>query len=413
MIEFPRATKQPNPRIRVVGLGGAGCRVLERLIAEHLEGASFVAMNTDAQLLGESSAQERLQLGVRGVGAGGDPDAGYAATDESAATLRESFEGAELVFLCTGLGGGTGSGGAPLVANIARQCGAVVVALATLPFGFEGKLRRQQADAALGELVKQAQVVLCFENDRMGEFVAPTAPATQAFAMADTILCQAIRALTSIVNGRGLFHVGLDEIVTVLRRADARCLFGHGESDSENRAVDAVDRALRSPLMNRGTSLAEARDVVVHVSAGSDLSVAELGVLMGHVQRHVGENARLHLGVASDLRLGKRLAVTVLSATGGDLAEPVRKAERKLPVPVVADVPAPPVFESDSEQELFDELDEPEPVQAAQKEVKKGKAEQMQFEPVNRGRFEKSEPTIVDGQDLDVPTFLRKGLRLH
>ena len=134
MIEFPRATKQHNPHIRVVGLGGAGCRVLERLIAEHLEGASFVAMNTDAQLLGESSAQERLQLGVRGVGAGGDPDVGYAATDESAATLRASFEGAELVFLCAGLGGGTGSGGAPLVANIARQCGAVVVVLATLPF---------------------------------------------------------------------------------------------------------------------------------------------------------------------------------------------------------------------------------------------------------------------------------------
>jgi cell division protein FtsZ len=411
MIEFPRATKQHNPHIRVVGLGGAGCRVLERLIGEHLEGASFVAMNTDAQLLGESSAQERLQLGVRGVGAGGDPDVGYAATDESAATLRASFEGAELVFLCAGLGGGTGSGGAPLVANIARQCGAVVVVLATLPFGFEGKLRRQQADESLVELVKQAQIVLCFENDRMGEIVAPTAPASQAFAMADTILCQAIRALASIVNGRGLFHIGLDEIVTVLRRADARCLFGHGESDSESRAGDAVDRALRSPLMNRGTSLAEARDVIVHVTAGADLSVVELGVLMGHVQRHAGENARLHLGVASDLRMGKRLAVTILSATGTDSAEPVRKQERK--VPVVATVPALPVFESDSDQELFDELEEPEPEQAAQKEVKKGKAEQMQFEPVNRGRFEKSEPTIVDGQDLDVPTFLRKGLRLH
>jgi cell division protein FtsZ len=412
MIEYPRASKHRPPNVRIAGIGGAGCRVLERLVEEHVEGASFVAMNSDAQLLAASSAPEKIQLGARGVGAGGDPDAGYVAADESASILRESLEGAELVFLCAGLGGGTGSGATPLIANIARQCGATVVSLVTLPFRFEGRRRQEQAQAALAQLGQQSQLVLCFENDRMGEMISDAAPAHQSFAMADTILTQAVRALISVVRGHGLLHVGLDELTTTLRRTDGRCLFGHGESDSDARATDALDRALRSPLMNRGQMLAEARDVVIHVAAGAELSVVELGALMEHAQRHVGENTRLHLGIANDSRLGRRLAVTVISSTGSDIVEPVQKQSRKLaPLPVPAYTPAP-----EQEQEPFNEIDEPAPYEepvSAPVEGKKGRVEQMQFEPVNRGRFEKSEPTIVDGQDLDVPTFLRKGLRIR
>ncbi len=410
MIEFPRAKKQRTPNIRVIGLGGAGSRVMERLIVEHLDGVSFVAMNTDAELLAESNADERIQLGASGTGAGGDPDAGYAATEESASVLSESFEGAGLVFLCAGLGGGTGSGGAPLIANIARRCGAVVVAVVSLPFAFE-QGRTEQAQTALSQLVQQAQIVLCFENDRMAEFAAATGPAHQAFAMADTILCQAVRSLTSLVSGEGLLHVGLDELATVLRRTDARCLFGHGESDTETRATDAVERALRSPLMNRGEALKDARDIVIHITAGPELSVAELSVLMDQLQRHTGGDTRFHLGIASDLRMGKKLGVTLIAALGTDAPEAALQQKRKLPRPLP--VPVLPLFESAPDSEPLSESDEPEPTQATVAAQKKGKVEQMQFEPVNRGRFEKSEPTIVDGQDLDVPTFLRKGLRLH
>lgn len=407
MIEFPRASKQRTPNIKVVGLGGAGGRILEHLAAGHLEGASFVAMNTDARLLAALNVQEKVQIGAGGVGAGGDPDTGYAATEESVAILRESFQGAELVFLCAGLGGGTGSGGAPMIANLARQCGATVVAFVTMPFSIEGKPRREQAQAALAQVSQQAQIVICFENDRMDEAVSAIAPALQSFAMADAILCQAIRALVSLVSGQGVLHVGLDELASALRRTDSRCLFGYGESDSETRAVDALDRALRSPLMKRGQVLADARDVVVHVTAGPGFSLAELGVLMEHAHRHIGENARLHLGVAADSRLGGTLAVTIISATGTD-AKPERKANpRSAPAPL----PASRNVEGAAKPEPVNELDESEP-ELTSPTMKEEKAEQMQFEPVNRGRFDKSEPTIVDGQDFDVPTFLRKGLRI-
>ncbi len=413
MIEYPRASKNRPPNIRIIGLGGAGSRVLERLIHEHLEGVGFVAMNTDEQDLSASRAPSKVQLGTQGTGAGGDPDAGYDAADESASIIRESLEGSDLIFLCAGLGGGTGSGGAPLISNIARQCGAVVVALVSLPFGFEGKRRQQQADTALKQIGQQAQLVICFENDKMRDLVEPTAPAHEAFALTDGILCQAIRSLVSIVTGRGLLQVGLDELATVLHRKDARCLFGHGESDSESRAVDALERALRSPLMNLGQMFAEARDVIVHVAAGPEITVPEVSMLMEQVQRHVGEHVRLHLGVSADARMGRRLSVTIISATGSDPAEPIRKPERKAErkIPVAAATRQDEEFEGEPEPELFRELSEPEALEAAQA-AKKEKVEQMQFEPVNRGRFEKSEPTIVDGQDLDIPTFLRKGLRL-
>ena len=407
MIEFTRASKQRTPNVRIVGLGGAGGRIIELLISEQLEGASFVAMNTDSRILSASSAQEKVQLGASGVGAGGDPDAGYSATNESAAILRESFEGADLVFLCAGLGGGTGSGGAPMVANIARECGATVVSLVTVPFSFEGKRRQEQAQTALSQLSQQAQIVVVYENDRMDSVASAATPANQSFASADSILCQTVRALVTMVRGSGVLRVGLDELETTLRRTDSRCLFGYGESEGDTRAVDALERALRNPLMDRGQMLSEARDIVVHVAGGPDFSLVELGVLMEHVHRHVGENARLHIGVSSDSRLGGKLAVTVISATGTD-TEPVRKAKLP-PAPVAA--PEPRIFESDAEPEPFNEIDEPEP-ELPLGAAKKGKAQQMQFEPVNRGRFEKSEPTIMDGQDLDVPTFLRKGLRI-
>ncbi len=380
----------------------------------HLEGASFVAMNTDAALLAASSAREKLQLGSNGNGAGGDPDTGYAAAEESAEILRESFKDAELLLLCAGLGGGTGSGAASLIASIARDCGATVVALVTMPFTFEGKRRREQAEAAIEELSRHAQIVLCFENDRMSELAEDGASAHQAFASADVVLCDAIRAIVSMVNSNGLLHTGLDELANALRRADSRCLFGHGVSDSAERAVDAVEAALKSPLMERGRMLAEAGDIVVHVSAGSDFTLAELGLVMEQVERHINDHARLHLGVSHDERLGARLSVTIISATGSD--EPVQKAVRKTPQPAVMPAvrePAPrkdaqsavSLFGGAGESVAGDDLE-------MQATAKKAKAEQMQLEPVSRGRFEKSEPTIADGQDLDIPTFLRKGLRL-
>jgi cell division protein FtsZ len=410
MIEYPRATRHRAPNVRIVGLGGAGCRVIERLIEEHVEGANFVALNTDAQALGSSSAPEKIQLGARGIGAGGVPDAGYTAAEESSSLLRESFEGAELVFICVGLGGGTGSGASPLVANIARQAGATVVAFVTLPFSFEGHRRREQADAALAELGTQAHMVFCFENDRMSELVSEAAPAHQAFSVTDGILAQAIRTIAGIVRTDALIRVGLDELTAALERENQRCIFGYGESDSDTRAHDAMDRALRSPLMNRGQSLAEVRDVVINISAGIDLTLAEISVVMELAHRHLPASARIHLGVSANGSNGKLLGISIISASGSDSSEPAKSSTR---IPLQRTQSSAPSYTQQVEPRVQDAATEDAGLQNVANDNKKVRAEQMQFEPVNRGRFEKSEPTIVDGQDLDIPTFLRKGLRLR
>src|SRR5579862_3634412 len=175
-------------RIKIVGVGGAGSNALDRLVLDGVEDANIVAMNTDVQSLTSSVAAEKVQLGrnaTRGLGAGGDPEVGLAAADEAIPEIRQALEGAALVFLCVGLGGGTGSGSAPLIANLAKEQGSLVVVFATMPFTFEGKRRNKQAEEALAVLQETADVVICFENDKMGDAVAPTAGIHQAFASAD------------------------------------------------------------------------------------------------------------------------------------------------------------------------------------------------------------------------------------
>src|SRR5580692_10371764 len=193
----PAAT-QPDVRIKVVGLGGAGGNVLDRLLLDGLHDVELVAMNSDVQALTASIVEHKVQLGrttTHGLGAGGDPDVGYAAAEESAEEIRQALEGAQLIFLCVGLGGGTGSGAARIVASLAREQKALVISFATLPFTFEGKRRRAQADEALAALQRYSDVVIHYENDRMGDAVAPLAGINEAFTAADLTLSQSVRAI--------------------------------------------------------------------------------------------------------------------------------------------------------------------------------------------------------------------------
>jgi cell division protein FtsZ len=450
-------------RIKIVGLGGAGGNVLDRLLLDGTDDAELVTINTDVQALTASVVTEKVQLGrtaTRGLGAGGDPEVGYAAAEEGMEEIRRALEGARMVFLCVGLGGGTGSGAARIIASIAREQKALVVAFATLPFAFEGKRRRAQADEALGALQRYADVVIHFENDRMGDAVAPLAGIQDAFAVADQTLSQSIRAIAGLVRRRGLVHIGFDELSTALRGAGesgAHCVFGYGEAAGDNRAHEALEQALKSPLMDKGRMLEGARNILVNVAGGSGMTLNEVQILMEEFNRHISDQTRLLFGAAVDPALGQKMSVTILSALEGDVpavaevrsrpavcsesspasippsapprtSEPapvLRSVEREpdalieepLPARSVAhELVAPPAEEP---VPLFAEL-EPEPAQvvaAAAKPAGKpkpvqAKQEQMQFEPVTRGRFEKSEPTIVDGQDLDVPTFLRRNVKV-
>src|SRR5438874_9510564 len=252
--------------IKIVGVGGAGANALDRIVLDGMEKADLIAINTDVQSLASSVAARKVQLGrsvTRGLGAGGDPDVGYQAALESADEIRQALTDARMIFICMGLGGGTGSGAAPYIAQAAREVGALVIAFVTLPFGFEGKRRNAQAREALTRLGEFAHAVVCFENDRMGDLTPPQAGIHQAFAMADMTISQSVRSIVNLIQRPGLIRIGFDDLLAALRTRNSRCLFAYGESDSENRAHEALTQALKNPLMERGRMLADATNVLV------------------------------------------------------------------------------------------------------------------------------------------------------
>jgi cell division protein FtsZ len=450
--------------IKIVSVGGAGLNALDRIVLDGLEGAEVLALNTDVQSLASSVAAHKVQLGrtvTRGLGAGGDPEVGYQAAFESTEEIRDALTGARMIFICTGLGGGTGSGAAPYVAHLAREAGALVLAFATLPFVFEGKRRNAQAREALGRLNEIANAVVCFENDQMGDMVAPHAGIHQAFSKADTTISQSVRSVVNLIQRPGLIRIGFDDLLSALRSRNGRCLFGFGESDSDNRAHDALAQALKSPLMDRGRTLADAARVLVQVAGGPAMTLSEVEVVMKELGRHVNEDTQILFGTAVDGRFGDRLSVTIISSLTADeglpqskpplsAAPPVWEQSQEAPTkvevepepvsieefqsaettpieePSLAEVEttsAPSVEPVPSALEVLD-TSEPavtaprrEPAPAREEKVSteksmQAKQEVLQFEPVNRGRFEKSEPTIVEGEDLDVPTYLRKKIKV-
>jgi cell division protein FtsZ len=480
MIQLSRNYSLPEKQeddlaIKIIGVGGAGSNALDRIVLDGMEHVDLIAANTDVQSLASSVATHKVQLGravTRGLGAGGDPELGFNAAEESADEIREALTGARMIFICAGLGGGTGSGATPCVAQMARESGALVVAFATLPFAFEGKRRCAQADEALQQLQQIADAVVCFENDRMGDIVLPKAGIHQAFAAADLTISQSVRAIVNVVRRPGLIRIGFDELLSALRSRNSRCLFGYGESDSDNRAHEAIALALKNPLMDRGKMLADAQHVLVQISGGPGVTLSEVEIVMRELGRHVEDHTQILFGTAVDGKMGNRLSVTLISSIAAEGAVQPAVAPRAFPTaapeplptaPSPPNEPAAPQYATPISTEAMsfsssefqpapeveaNDLEEtkseapaakaspppmpkkekksipakepsvaPEPVPAKQPEARKEKIVQarqevMQFEPVTRGRFEKSEPTIVEGQDLDVPTYLRKNVRV-
>jgi cell division protein FtsZ len=474
---LPERQEEPIP-IKVVGVGSAGSNALDRVLLDGMDKNDLIAVNTDVQSLASSVAARKVQLGrecTRGLGTGGDPEVGYQAAIESAEEIRQSIAGARMIFICTGLGGGTGSGAAPIVAQLAREAGSLVIAFATLPFSFEGKRRAAQAQDALGRLNEVANAVICFENDRMGDMVAPKAGIHQAFGVADMTISQSVRSIVNLIQRPGLIRIGFDDLFAALRSQNGRCLFGFGESDSDNRAHDALTQALKNPLMDKGRMLGEAAHVLVQVAGGPGMTLSEVEILMRELGKHVRDHTQIVFGTAVDGKMGNRLAVTIISSLASEDSN-VEQSVTPMPEAFLAPPPAaleqieesPPIAapkieiqsanrtdssrgEPESKVASQDEqhpndlipFEQPQPVAAPppppvpsikkpvprlippkkkpviEKELKPpeekyvhAKQEVMQFEPITRGRFEKSEPTIVEGQDLDVPTFLRKNVRV-
>jgi len=329
--------------IKVVGVGGAGTNVLDRMVLDGMDKADLIAINTDVQSLASSVASAKVQLGrgvTRGLGAGGDPELGYQAALESADEIRKALTDARMIFICAGLGGGTGSGATPLVAQLAREAGSLVIAFATLPFSFEGKRRSAQAQEGLARLNQIADAVICFENDRMGDIVAPKAGIHQAFAVADITISQSVRSIVNLIQRPGLIRIGFDDLLRALRSENGRCLFGFGEADSDNRAHDALTQALKNPLMNKGKMLADAAHVLVQVAGGPGMTLSEVEILMQELGRHINDQTQILFGTAVDGRMGNRLSVTIISSLGAESGVEAKQPLMHTPAPM-----PPPIWE--------------------------------------------------------------------
>src|ERR1700724_1192626 len=344
--QYDRERNSGEPiRVKVIGVGGAGSNILDRVMLDGIEAADLVAINTDVQSLTASVAAHKVQLGrnlTRGLGSGGDPELGYAAAEEATDEIRSVLQGGAVIFLCTGVGGGTGSGAAPLVAQIGKEENALVLAFAAVPFSFEGRRRCAQAEESLTRLRAIADAVVCFENDRMAEITLPKMGIHEAFAAADLTISQSIRSVATILQRPGLLHIGFDDVCSVLRNGDARALFGYGEADGENRAHDALAKALENPAVNRGALLENAFHAIGHICGGTNVTLGEVQIIMEELNRYINDHTQLFMGIGIETRMGNRLSVSILSSLGIGSEKPVA-ARRQRTIHPVEPAPQPVV----------------------------------------------------------------------
>ncbi|HRH98519.1 MAG TPA: cell division protein FtsZ, partial [Prosthecobacter sp.] len=324
MVEYdrtqsPEGAENSAPRICIVGVGGAGSNVVDRITLDRIVDATLVCAHTDVRVLGHSMAPLKIQLGaelMKGIGAGGDPDLGREAALFSREQVRQAIEGHDIIFISAGLGGGTGSGAAPVIAEIAKNTGALVLVVATMPFSFEGRRRLAQAEEALELLQKRADALVLFENNRMGELILPKDGIQKAFNQADQLIAQSLRAVSTITTTPGLVKLGLDDLTSALANANGRCLFGFGEARGQNRGTEALKKALKSPLIDSGRLLHQTKNLLVHVAGGESLTLVEVEGVMKQLGRHVPDQTHILFGLGVDAKLGDSIAVTLISSLG-------------------------------------------------------------------------------------------------
>ncbi len=307
---------EPFARIKVIGVGGGGTNAVNRMIEAGLAGVDFWAMNTDIQVLTTSSAERTLQLGenlTKGLGAGGNPEIGRASADESKSDIKKALEGADMVFITAGMGGGTGTGAAPVIAEIAKEMGILTVAVVTKPFRFEGPRRSRLAEEGIDHLKDHVDTVIVIPNDRLLNVVEKKATLMDAFKEADDVLRQGVQGISDIITIPGLINVDFADVKAVMSDAGT-ALMGIGFAEGDHRAVEAAQAAISSPLLE--TDISGARSVLVNVTAGPDLTLAEVYEAADLIREGTdAEDANIIFGTVVDPRLQGAVRITVL-ATG-------------------------------------------------------------------------------------------------
>jgi cell division protein FtsZ len=323
--------------LKVAGVGGGGTNAVNRMVDAGLSGVEFIAVNTDAQALLMADADIKIQVGAevtRGLGAGADPEIGLAAAQESRDELKEALKGADMVFITAGEGGGTGTGGAPIVAEIGQEIGALTVGVVTRPFGFEGRKRADQAERGIDQLRERVDTLIVIENDRLLQVVERQTSVVDAFRMADDILRQGVQGITDLITEPGLVNLDFADVRTIMRDAGS-ALMGIGRASGENRAAEAARSAVSSPLLE--ASIEGATGILLNVTGGSDIGLFEVNEAAEVVTSAADQNANVIFGAVIDDSLGGDVQVTVIATGFGGQGR--RRRRRETPA-VERQVPA-------------------------------------------------------------------------
>ena len=320
-------THELKPRITVIGVGGAGCNAVNNMIASHLEGVEFVVTNTDAQSLANSSAQMRVQLGAnitQGLGAGARPEIGRAAADESLDQILEHIDGTHMLFVTAGMGGGTGTGAAPVIAKAARERGILTVGCVTKPFQFEGKNRMRLAEEGISELQKSVDTLIVIPNQNLFRVANAQTTFSDAFKMADKVLYSGVRGVTDLMVMPGVINLDFADVRSVMMEM-GKAMMGTGDAEGDNRALEAAAAAIANPLLD-DVSLAGARGVLVNVTGGPDLTLFEVDEIVDHIRQQSDEEVNLIFGASQDDSMHNNIRVSVV-ATGIDCEKRVDPVE--------------------------------------------------------------------------------------
>jgi len=379
--------------IKVVGIGGGGVNAVNRMIEAGLRGVEFIAVNTDAQTLLMSDAEVKLDIGretTRGLGAGSDPEVGRRAADEHADEIEEILKGADMVFITAGEGGGTGTGGAPVVAEIARNIGALTIGVVTRPFGFEGRKRATQADMGISDLKKAVDTLIVVPNDRLLQVSEPQTPMVDAFRTADQVLYQGVEGITSLITTPGLINLDFADVKAVMTGAGS-ALMGIGHGSGEDRAEEAARAAISSPLLE--SSIEGARGVLLSVSGPTGLTLHEVNRAADHITRVAHPDANIIFGAVVDDALGEEVRVTVIAAGFDKLAAAPSSSQFESRLSRLLEEPEP--ARDDVAMTALVGEDEPAPVSILVED------EDEVFRPA-------PETVSFDAEeDLDIPDFLK------
>lgn len=406
-----------NISIKLVGVGGAGANAVDRLKMDGLEHLHLAVMNTDAQALASSPVQEKVLLGMgvtRGLGAGGDPELGREAAEADREKITTVVKDCDLLFLIAGMGGGTGSGAAPTVAEIAAENGALVIAFVTMPFSFEGGRRLKQAEEGLQALRRVCDAVIPLPNDILLQEGADDATVLDAFAQGDAWIGRGVKSLWTMLFKTGLINLDFTALQQAFQHRGGKTLFGLGEGTGENAAADAIASLKLCPLLHTPEFARKADRLLVNITGGAGLTLPRVNELMNEITEQFGRNSHIIMGAVIDEDMRDRIEICVIGTS--DMGGRAVSARRPLPAARQATASRETARASEKSPEPATAVSVTTPAAAAAtKTAATGPTAQEEFgfgEIESRGHFEKTDRNLYDGQDLDVPTYLRKGIRI-